>query len=119
MDEMEEVFGAVASYFSVLSEPMRLRILHAICKQEKSVSQIVKDVGATQTNISRHLGIMHRAGVVSRRKDGNLVYYRISSPAMTDICRAVCVEIISRIDGNRPLKKGLMWLVPPAGRKAG
>jgi len=116
---MKEVFEAVASYFSVLSEPMRLRILHAICKQEQSVSQIVKEAGATQTNISRHLGIMHRAGVVSKRKDGNLVYYRISNPAMMEICRAVCVEIISRIDENKPLKKGLMWLVPPAGRKAG
>ena len=46
MDELDPVFDAVAAYFSVLSEPTRLRIMHAICEIEKPVSQIVDELAA-------------------------------------------------------------------------
>ena len=82
MDELDPVFHAVATYFGMLSEPTRVRIVHAICEEEKSVSQIVEALGASQTNVSRHLGLMNRSGMLTRRKDGNQVYYGIADPAM-------------------------------------
>lgn len=63
--ELEEVFTAVARYFNLRSEPTRLEILH--CSGERSVSTIVDATGATQTNVSRHLALLHQAGVVMRR----------------------------------------------------
>src|SRR5690606_22697605 len=45
MDDLTRVFSAVADYFSLLSEPMRIRILHSICQQEKTVTQIVAETG--------------------------------------------------------------------------
>ncbi|MFP5411809.1 MAG: ArsR/SmtB family transcription factor, partial [Gammaproteobacteria bacterium] len=96
MDELGQVCEAVSRYFTLLSEPMRVRILHAICQQEKTVSEIVAETGATQTNVSRHLSTMHRAGVLTRRKDGNFIYYGVGDSALTEICRTVCVHIASR-----------------------
>lgn len=98
MDELGRVCEAVSRFFSLLSEPMRVRILHAICRQEKTVSEIVAETGATQTNISRHLSTMHRAGVLTRRKDGNFIYYGVGDNALTEVCRTVCVHIASRDD---------------------
>src|SRR5512142_3215829 len=92
-DELDAVFLAVARYFGLLSEPTRLRILHAICQSEQSVSAIVEATGATQTNVSRHLSLLHTAGVVSRRKAGNVVYYGVADPEFVSICRGVCVQI--------------------------
>src|SRR5690348_6179515 len=102
-DELDAVFLAVARYFGLLSEPTRLRILHAICQCEQSVSAIVEATGATQTNVSRHLSLLHRAGVVSRRKAGNVVYYAVADPEFVSICRSVCVQIAARIDAHAPL----------------
>lgn len=96
MDELDPVFTTVSRYFSLLAEPTRVRILHSICQQERSVSEIVALTGATQTNVSRHLGTMHRAGVLSRRKHGQFIYYGIADPALTEICRTVCVHIAGR-----------------------
>ena len=110
--DLDQVFGLVAAYFSVMSEPMRLKILHAICETEKTVSGIVEELGATQTNVSRHLGLMHRGGVVARRKEGNQVYYRIADPAMLEICRSVCNRIAGHIDERAPLRRGLLKLIP-------
>lgn len=105
MDELDPVFDAVATYFGLLAEPRRLRILYAICEQEKTVSQIVDEISATQTNVSRHLGQMFRAGVLARRKKGNLVYYRIADASIIRICRTVCNRIADSLDATRPLRK--------------
>jgi DNA-binding transcriptional ArsR family regulator len=107
-DELDGVFVAVARYFGLLSEPTRLRILHAICQEERSVSAIVAATGATQTNVSRHLALMHQAGVVSRRREGSAVYYGVADPEFVSICRSVCVQIAGRIDAAAPLKRGLL-----------
>jgi len=107
-DELDEVFAAVARYFGLLSEPTRLKILHAICSEERSVSAIVAATGATQTNVSRHLARMHEAGVVDRHRAGSTVYYRVVDPEFVEICRAVCVRIAGRIDARQALKKELL-----------
>ena len=106
--ELDQVFAVVARYFSVLAEPTRLKILHVICQQERSVSAIVSATGATQTNVSRHLALMHQAGVVSRRRDGNAIHYRVADPEFVEICRSVCVQIASKIDQQKPLKRDLL-----------
>ena len=110
MNELDDAFDAVAAHFSILSEPTRLKIMHAICHEERSVNQIVEEVGATRTNISRHLNLMHRGGVVSRRKEGTQVFYRIVDPTMAEMCRTVCVRIGSAIENRQPLHKGVMQL---------
>jgi DNA-binding transcriptional ArsR family regulator len=107
-DELEHVFQSVARYFSVLAEPTRLKILHVICNEERSVSEIVKASGATQTNVSRHLGMMLQVGVVSRRRQGTTVFYKVIEPEFADMCRTVCVRIASRIEAGEPLRRELL-----------
>jgi DNA-binding transcriptional ArsR family regulator len=107
-DELAHVFAAVAQYFSLLAEPTRLKIMHAVCQEERSVSAIVAATGATQTNVSRHLALMLQTGVVSRRRDGNAVYYRIADDEIVEICRTVCVRIASRIEDQKPLRRELL-----------
>lgn len=107
-EELNEVFGAVARYFGLLSEPTRLKILHTICHDERSVSAVTAATGATQTNVSRHLSLMHQAGVVSRRRDGSTVYYKVVDPEFGEMCRSVCVRIASRMEASDALKRELL-----------
>jgi DNA-binding transcriptional ArsR family regulator len=116
VDNLEHAFDAVAAYFSVLSEPTRLRIMHALCEEEKTVSQIVEELGATQTNISRHLNLMHRSGVLARRKEGNQVHYRAADAEMVEICRSVCNRIAAQLDEKKPLRGNLLRLMPQPKR---
>ncbi|MEP7207146.1 MAG: metalloregulator ArsR/SmtB family transcription factor [Casimicrobiaceae bacterium] len=106
--ELDLVFASVAEYFGLLAEPTRLKILHAICQTEQSVTAIVAATGATQTNVSRHLGLMHQAGVVARRRQGSTVFYQVSDAELVSICRKVCVQIAGRIDADRPLREELL-----------
>lgn len=122
MDTLGQVFEAVSSYFALLSEPVRLRILHSICREEKSVSQIVAETGATQTNVSRHLNTLYRAGALSRRKDGNFIYYGVRDAALTEICRTVCTHIAARTETQSEERSGMRrladeWDARPGSRE--
>ena len=108
VDELERVFTSVARYFALLSDPTRLKILHSICQSEQSVSAIVAATGISQTSVSRHLGLLHQAGVVSRRREQNLVYYQVADAMFVEICRSVCVQMASRIDDRAPLRDQLL-----------
>lgn len=95
--EMEEVFERVSNYFSVLAEPMRLRILYTLCDGERSVADVMDRIGATQANASRHLNILYRANILARRKLGTQVYYRIQDQNAMKLCKSVCAEVTSNL----------------------
>lgn len=99
MDDMHEVFEAVSRYFSVLGEPTRLRILHALCQEERCVNEIIKVTGLAQANASRHLGLMYQAGLLSRRREGTQIFYKVADPMYLELCRTVSRQLSSRLDG--------------------
>jgi DNA-binding transcriptional ArsR family regulator len=117
VDELTGLYEAVATHFKMLSEPTRLRILHAICAGEKTVSEIVDDTGASQTNVSRHLNMMHQHGVLLRRKAGSLVYYRPADPTLMDVCRGVCERIALRVRKQTPMSRQMFRTEPARGAK--
>jgi DNA-binding transcriptional ArsR family regulator len=96
-EAMEKVFENVAQYFNVLSEPSRLRIMYAVCNGEKSVSEVVELCGSSQANVSRHLAALHKAGILSRRKEGTTVFYSIADNATVEICQTVCAKIAENL----------------------
>ncbi|MDP3540445.1 MAG: metalloregulator ArsR/SmtB family transcription factor [Azonexus sp.] len=101
MDETIQVFEQVARYFALLADPTRLRILSSLCAEERPVHEVVERIGLTQANISRHLNILYRAGVVDRRREGSSVMYRVIDPNFVDICRTVSITVASRDLGDQ------------------
>ncbi len=96
MQELEPVFAKVARYFSLLSDSSRLKVIHAICNQELSVSDVMVATGLTQSAVSRHLSYLHLSSVASRRKVGAQALYQITDRTLTDICRTACISLVSR-----------------------
>jgi len=96
--ETVRVFELAAELFGVLATPMRLRILSALCDKEKSVSQLLQEIDTTQPNLSQHLNLLYRAGVLAKRKDGTQVIYRVQSEKAVMLCRTVCSQIAIEMD---------------------
>ena len=93
----EEALEMVAERFKVLSEPMRLRLLQALMDGEKTVSELVRETGGLQANVSKHLGLLLDARVVGRRKQGLNAYYRITDESVFELCELVCGSIHDRL----------------------
>lgn len=108
--ESDQVFDSAAELFRLLSTPIRLKIISALCGQEKNVSQLLDEIETTQPNMSQHLATLYRAGVLARRRDATQIYYRIGSQRAATLCRAVCMQIAVEFDGEVE--------VPPSERLA-
>lgn len=88
--------AAVAARFKVLSEPARLQVLDALRDGPRHVSALIEATGLNQANLSRHLGVLHAEGLVSRRRDGLFVFYAIADPSVVRLCDLVCGAVESR-----------------------
>ena len=86
----EPLIELVAQRFRVLGEPMRIKLLDRLRDGDATVGELQEALGASQQNISKHLGILHAAGMVNRTKHGNQVRYSISDPSVFELCDQVC-----------------------------
>ncbi|MDX2099785.1 MAG: metalloregulator ArsR/SmtB family transcription factor [Leptolyngbyaceae cyanobacterium bins.59] len=93
-----EVVQQVAEYFSVLSEPTRLRLLNVLRDGEKCVQDLVEATETSQANVSKHLKVMLQAGILSRRSEGTSAYYSIEDDLIFELCGMVCDRLASRIE---------------------
>lgn len=86
----DQLIEMIAQRFRVIGEPMRIKIMDQLRDGEMTVSELVEATGATQQNVSKHLGVLHQAGIVARQKDGNFVRYSIGDETMFAMCEVVC-----------------------------
>ena len=85
----DEELEQIARQFRLLGEPMRLKILQAICTAPLSVNDIVEAVGATQANVSKHLSLLAAADIVTRQKNGQCVFYGLKDELTLKMCELV------------------------------
>ena len=98
--ESDEVFDLAAEVFRVMAAPMRLKIISSLCNGEKNVSQLLEEIDTTQPNMSQHLSMLWRSGVLAKRRDGTQMYYRLQSERVATLCRAVCTQVAIELDGD-------------------
>jgi len=84
-----EELDRMAARFKLLGEPMRLRILQALCKRPRTVNDIVAATGSTQANVSKHLALLAAGGVLTRKKEGQCVYYGLKDRLVMKLCELV------------------------------
>ena len=89
----EPLVELVAKRFRVIGEPMRIRLLDHLRSGEATVQDLTQAVGASQQNVSKHLGVLHDAGIVARRKEGTQVYYRVVDTGVFELCETVCGSV--------------------------
>ena len=103
MSDQDALLSRIAERLKALADPTRLKILHSLEEGERTVSEILEEVGGSQANVSKHLGIMRRVGILESRREGINVYYRVVDPAAFAVCRSVCDALEQRADSERRL----------------
>lgn len=96
----DRVFESAAELFAVLATPVRLKIISAVCQEEKNVSELLALIDTSQPNMSQHLAALFRSGVLSKRREGTQMYYQLKSERVALLCRAVCTQIAIELDGE-------------------
>jgi len=104
--QLDRVYEVAAELFTLLSTPIRLKIISALCRGEKTVGELLGEIETTQPNMSQHLGQLYRSGVLARRRQSQQMIYSIANERAAMLCRAVCTQIAIEIDDPEALASG-------------
>jgi DNA-binding transcriptional ArsR family regulator len=83
----------VAQQFRALGEPSRLQLMNLLFDGERTVGELVTASGLSLANVSKHLGILHQIGWVTRRKDGLNVVYALADERTFGLCELMCDRV--------------------------
>jgi len=94
----EPLVDLVTQRLALLADPTRVRLLALLEQREQSVQELSDSVTSTPQNISRHLGILHRSGIVARRREGTSVYYSLVDYSTCRLLEQALASISGQID---------------------
>jgi len=105
--------SSVATVFDVLADPTRRRLLDAVRDGERSVGELVEEVGMHQPGVSRHLKVLRDAGLVEVRRDAQRRLYRVRPEPLMEL--DAWLEPYRREWSNRldALERHLLRTSPP------
>jgi len=86
----DPIVELIARRFRVIGEPMRIRLLDRLRDGEATVHELTEALESSQQNVSKHLGVLHEAGILSRRKQGTSTLYAIADESVLALCEQVC-----------------------------
>jgi ArsR family transcriptional regulator len=89
MDSMKEKCGEVAAMLKQFAHPQRLLILCYLAEGERQVSEIQQEAGLSQSQTSQFLKRMQAEGLLGSRREGNCTFYRVESPEVIKLLRAL------------------------------
>jgi len=101
----DELLELISRRLKAMSEPTRLRIIQILRVGERSVSEIAEESGLKHGTASANLTALHKAGLVSCRKEGTKVLYRISSDMVYKVCDGVCESLKVELAELEQLRK--------------
>jgi DNA-binding transcriptional ArsR family regulator len=102
----QRYFEKKAEILKAISHPTRLKILELLKERERCVCEIYPALKQEQPNISRHLNLMKRAGILDSRKEGLHITYWIKAPEIVEILRHTEAIILHAIEADHRAFKG-------------
>ena len=102
----DDLVELIAERFRVLGDPTRIKLLDRLREGEATVGELRRLVGTSEQNVSKHLGLLQRSGIVARRKMGNFAYYRIVDEGVLSLCQVVCGSLQRQADSLRDVVAG-------------
>lgn len=86
---LQENAARATALLKAMSNPARLMVMCQLAGGEKSVGELVRAVGLSQSGLSQHLSILRREGILANRRDGQTIYYRIASREAAAVMRTL------------------------------
>lgn len=103
----EIVNKLTADFLKSLAHPVRVKVLNMLEPGERCVCELIEEIEIEQSNLSQHLAVMKRQGLIESRKEGTKVIYRVSSPSVIEVLRSVEKAISDQISQSQSILKFL------------
>lgn len=98
---MRDIPRLKAEFFKTLGHPIRIRALELLSDGERSVSELLAEIGVEQPHLSQQLGILRRAGFVVARRDGPNVVYALADPRVVELLAVSRQMLLDMVTATR------------------
>jgi DNA-binding transcriptional ArsR family regulator len=105
-EELAAIYELHASFCRTLSDANRLLMIHELGDSELPVGELSRRLGLTQPNVSKHLGMMREHGLVSTRREGSNIYYRLTDARISEAVRLLKAVQADQLERRRALTSG-------------
>jgi len=92
----EKLLILKAELIQAAAHPIRLAIIDLLSDGEVCVCNIAEAIGAGRSNVSRHLSLMTKAGLLGNRKDGLNIYYSLKTPCINNFLKCIDQILLER-----------------------
>jgi len=94
-----------ADICKTLGNAKRIEILNALGDKELSVSELVNVLGISPANVSQHLAVMRQKGILTSRREGNNIFYKVSNPKVITACGLMREVLLEKFEDGQKLAK--------------
>ena len=95
MNDDRQRYAIHAAVFAALANPTRHELMHLLCKGERTPSELAKALDVSGPNVSQHLAVLKREGLVKRSRQDGRVLWGVIDPRLAEACKLID-EILSR-----------------------
>ena len=101
-----QIYKLHASICHTLANPKRLEIIDKLRARELSVTELAEALEISQANLSQHLAIMRQKGIVTTRREGVNVFYKLSNPKIIQACDLMRQVLLEHLETAAELARG-------------
>ncbi len=106
MSSQHQRYAIHAGVFAALANPTRHEIVHLLCEGERTPAELADALDISKPNLSQHLAVLQREGLVTRSRDHGQVHFQIIDPRLAQAC-ALIDEILGRALAERAQALGM------------
>jgi ArsR family transcriptional regulator len=117
------IYQVKAEFFKTLAHPARIRVLELLRDGERSVGELIPEVGLEASHLSQQLGVLRRANILQSRKVGSTVRYSVTDQRifeLLEVAKAILTSTLAESGQLLAELQGLAFVEPrrAAGRRA-
>ncbi|AWB11019.1 transcriptional regulator, ArsR family [Thermodesulfobium acidiphilum] len=101
------VYQLISEIFKTLAHPLRIQILLMLSERERCVCELLNEIGVEQSNLSQHLRILKKQGIIDSRKDGQKMFYKINLPSVLNLVNDAKKTLNDQVKGREELYKSI------------
>jgi ArsR family transcriptional regulator len=96
----DRIYALHVEVCKAIAHPHRMKVLDLLRKGERCVCELAPELGITESNLSQHLAILRKAGLVDTRREGHAIFYRVRAPrifTVIDEMRAILADQLAHV----------------------
>lgn len=101
----KKLYEVHAEICKTLGNAKRIEILNALDDRELTVSELVDILDISPANVSQHLAVMRQKGILTTRREGSNIYYKISNPKVSQACSLMREVLLEQLEEGQKMAK--------------